>query len=125
MGFTAFQRLFMTAHIQSTIPVLASLHIGQTLTFYMDKLGFSKRLEMDSYAIVSRDGAEIHFWLCSDPHIAQNTSCYMRVQDTHSLYQEFRFKGVEVTPPADQPWGMRELYVHDTHGNLLKFGEAV
>jgi uncharacterized glyoxalase superfamily protein PhnB len=109
--------------IQSTVPVLASLDIDETIAFYTKCLGFIEALRMDEYAIVSRDGAEIHFWLCSDRHIAENTSCYVRVADTDKIFQDFSARGLALRPPVVQPWGMKELYVIDTHGNLLKFGE--
>ena len=34
--------------------------------------------------LLSRDGAELHFWLGTERHIAENTSCYMRVADIKS-----------------------------------------
>jgi len=114
----------MPTLIQSTVPVLASLNIGETVEFYTQALGFTLRLKRDDYAIVGRDGAEIHFWLCAERHIAENTSCYVRVASTDALYEEFKTRGVDVQPPAVRPWGMKELYVIDPHGNLLKFGQS-
>ena len=113
----------MDALIQSTVPVLASLDLNETVTFYTERLGFSRRLQTDNYAIVSRDGAEIHFWLCNERHIAENTSCYVRVANTQALYEEFKARKLEIQQPEVCPWGMKELYVIDPHGNLLKFGE--
>lgn len=112
----------MTFLIQSTIPVLASLDIDETIAFYTERLGFVEELRMDDYAVITRDRAEIHFWLCSERRLAENTSCYIRVADTDRLFQEFSAKGLAVQPPTVQPWGMKELYVVDIHGNLLKFG---
>ena len=113
----------MTKLIQSTIPVLASLNISETIDFYTQKLGFTERLKMDSYAIFSRDGAELHFWLCTERHIAENTSCYMHVADIKALYEEFKANGVNLEPPTLRPWGMEEIYVIDPHGNLIKCGQ--
>lgn len=115
----------MKPEIKSTIPVLASLNLQETIDFYAGKLGFRKMALHDNYAIVARDGAEIHFWLCNERHIAENTSCYVRVSGTDSLHQEFKASGLELKAPEAQPWGMKELYVIDPHGNLLKFGEPV
>ena len=113
----------MTAQIQSTIPVLASMNLDESVAFYTERLGFSKAAQHGDYAIVMRDGAEIHFWSCPDRKIAENTSCYIRVASTQQLYEEFVQKGLAVKEPAVRPWGMKELYVIDPHGNLLKFGE--
>ena len=113
----------MTRQIQSTIPILASLNIDETIDFYSQKLGFTQRLKMDGYAILCRDEAELHFWLCTERHIAENTSCYMRVADVKSLYLEFKANGVSLEPPSIMPWGMEEIYVIDPHGNLIKCGK--
>ncbi len=113
----------MALQVQAALPVLASLNIHQTLDFYIQQLGFTAVLQHSDYAIVCREGAEIHFWRCADPHIAENTSCYIRVTDVEALYQEFTAKQLALSSPIIQPWGMKELYVIDPHGNLLKWGQ--
>lgn len=114
----------MPATIQATIPILASLDLDETVNFYTRRLGFTEKLRVENYLILSRDAAEIHFWLCDERHIAEHTSCYVRAADTQAFYEEFSERGVRLRPPVSQPWGMKELYVIDPHGNLLKFGEA-
>lgn len=113
----------MQALIHSTVPMLASLSLNETVDFYVNQLGFTALAVLHDYAIVGRDGAEIHFYGCQDRHIAENTACYVRTACTQALYEEFKGRGVSLEPPALKPWGMKELYVIDPHGNLLKFGE--
>lgn len=113
----------MAAQIKSTIPVLASLDLQESVDFYTNRLGFKSIGRYDDYAIVVRDAAEIHFWLCKERQIAENTSCYIRVADISGLHQELTASGLMAKEPLLQPWGMKELYVIDPHGNLLKFGE--
>ena len=115
----------MNAQIKSTIPVLASLDLSESIAFYMDRLGFALLSQYDDYAIVARDGAEIHFWSCSDRIISEQTSCYIRVSNVQHLFEEFAEQGVALNPPSIRPWGMKELYLIDPHGNLLKFGETL
>jgi catechol 2,3-dioxygenase-like lactoylglutathione lyase family enzyme len=115
----------MSPLIASTVPVLASLDFALTLDFYTRHLGFTAIAKHPDYLIVQRDGAEIHFWLCADKHIAENTSCYVRVADTDALFAEFTGAGLNLAPPAVRTWGMKELYIIDPHGNLLKFGQSV
>ena len=111
--------------IHATVPVLASLDMAQTEAFYNQCLGFATVARHgDDYLIVERDGCELHFWPCEERHIAQNTSCYVR-GDTRALHADFAARGLALAPPEDRPWGMRELYVIDPHGNLLKFGEVI
>ena len=108
--------------VQATVPVLASLNLAETLQFYTRHLGFAPLLEMDNYLILQRVGSELHFWPCSERHIAENTSCYVR-GDVDALHADFTARGLAVEPPVVQPWGMKEMFVIDPHGNLLKFGE--
>jgi catechol 2,3-dioxygenase-like lactoylglutathione lyase family enzyme len=110
--------------LSATIPVLASLDLDETAAFYTERLGFQPRLRADNYLIVEREGCEIHFWLCTERHIAENTSCYLR-GDPIALHADFARRGLNLDSPVVRPWGMRELCVIDPHGNLLKIGEAV
>lgn len=112
----------MVGAIHATVPVLASLDLAQSLQFYSKRLGFACVLQAPDYLIMERDGCELHFWHTEERHIAENTSCYVR-GDTRALHADFARRGLALAPPAVRPWGMRELYVIDPHGNLLKFGE--
>ncbi|PKP77729.1 MAG: glyoxalase [Alphaproteobacteria bacterium HGW-Alphaproteobacteria-3] len=111
------------------IPVLASLDLQQSKTFYTDKLGFTAELFGD-YMIARRDDMEIHFWLANDRIHPEHTSCYIRGGQVPALYAEFWTKGIGENPIdgerlsdfTTRPWGMKEFYVWDPHGNLLKFG---
>ncbi|HET8705036.1 MAG TPA: VOC family protein [Pseudomonadales bacterium] len=107
-----------------SVPILASLNLRESAQFYVEKLGFAQVLLIENYLILRRGGAELQFWLCSDPQIAANTACYIRTEDIELLYQEFAARGVEMKPPVLQPWGMVEMYLLDPHGNLLKFGQS-
>ena len=113
--------------IAKACPLLASANIADSLAWYRDKLGFAVRLELEEYGIVERDHVELHFWLCKGRHIAENTSAYIRVEGIDDMHQALQTasEGGEVTPVSDRPWGMREFYVIDPDGNLLRFGEQV
>ncbi|WP_217476153.1 bleomycin resistance protein [Stutzerimonas stutzeri] len=113
----------MTISIEATVPVLASLNLDESRDFYARYLGFEVLRQDADYLILARDSAELHFWRCTDPYLAENTSCYVRTRDCQALFDEFSRRGLPLQPPVVQPWGMKELYVIDTHGNVLKFGE--
>mgnify|MGYP003611605163 FL=1 len=110
--------------VQATVPVLASLSFDESAAFYRDRLGFTERLRANDYLIMARDGCELHFWPCGERRIAEHTSCYLR-GDTRALHADFSARGLQLAPPAERSWGMRELYVIDPHGNLLKIGEPL
>jgi uncharacterized glyoxalase superfamily protein PhnB len=114
------------SRIDQACPLLAAADPGRAAAWYRDRLGFAVCWTMDDYAIVHRDGAEVHFWRCGDRHIAENTSAYFRTGDVDALYEALlpAADGGRVIPPEDKAWGMREFYVIDPDGNLLRFGQA-
>jgi len=66
---------------------------------------------------------ELHFWKTADKIFPENTSCYIRGGQVEALYDEFKTRGVPgLSDFAVRPWNMKEFYVTDPHGNLLKFG---
>ncbi|MGX1198916.1 bleomycin resistance protein [Parvibaculum sp. MBR-TMA-1.3b-4.2] len=113
------------------IPVLASLDLDQSKNFYTEKLGFAAERYGD-YLIVKRDDMELHFWLTDDRIHPENTSCYIRGGQVPALYEEYSKAGIGMDPIGGErisdfvvrPWNMKEFYVWDCHGNLLKFGCA-
>jgi catechol 2,3-dioxygenase-like lactoylglutathione lyase family enzyme len=107
-----------------TIPVLPSVNLDVTLDFYQ-KLGFSQLSRYPNYLILARDGQEIHFFLHEPHHHADHSdfACYIRTKGLDALHAEFSKAGLDVSPPANYPWGMRELNVIDPDGSLLRFGE--
>jgi hypothetical protein len=106
------------------IPILASLDLDQTAAFYEQQLGFEVA-RLGNYLIARRDEMEIHFWLTDRREFAENTSCYIRGGQVADLFEEYSSLGVErLSDFAVRPWNMKEFYIHDPHGNLLRFGAA-
>ncbi len=106
------------------LPVLPSLDIAATRDFYAGKLGFAELVyEADDYLIVRRPGMELHFWLTDDRTLCERTSVYLRGGGIGDLHREFTARDVPgLTPMSVRPWNMEEFYIHDPHGNLLRFG---
>jgi len=112
-----------TSLFDRAIPVLASPDIAASLAFF-DRLGFETRdFGANDYGIAVREPIEIHFWLCTDRRVAENTSCYVRVNDIHGLRADFAGR-IDVGEVVETPWGMDELYAWDPGGSLVKFGQA-
>jgi len=112
--------------LNSAVPVLASLNITKTIQFYCSVFGFTKIHEEPAvYGIVQRDAVQIHFWACSEKHIAENTACRINVKEIDALYAEFQPKGVihPNAPLQEKPWGTLEFGVVDEDGNLITFFE--
>jgi hypothetical protein len=104
------------------------MDIATTVAFCTEKLGFTCRHQSPGeYAIVQRDGIEIHFWPCGDANIAANTACRVGVAGIVALYEEYSRQRV-LRPDCklqDTPWRTREFEVFDPHNNLITFYEEL
>jgi catechol 2,3-dioxygenase-like lactoylglutathione lyase family enzyme len=119
----------MTATISNAHPILPSADLRATAAFY-STLGFSRvGLWEEGYLIVERDKVQLHFWHCEDLAVAEMTSCYIRAPDVDALHAAFAaipeaWTGTaQLRPPEDRAWGMREFYVVDPSGVLLRIGQ--
>ncbi len=103
------------------IPILLSPEIGETDTFWQ-RLGFST-FNFGNYLILKGFGIEIHYAQTSVPEVCNETSCYLRGGGILELHKRlFGLPELRITSLMAREWGMAEYYIHDPHGNLLKFG---
>ena len=120
------------AVLSPAIPQLPTGDIEKTAAFFETKLGFdiAAKFVEHKHLIVRRGPAEIHFWQAATESeaklIAEQSSCYIRVENIEPLFKEFKGRdvpfGYELTK---QPWGMNEMQVNDPFGNAIRFGESI
>lgn len=117
-------------------PVLAARDVSSSVEFYR-RLGF-ELIFLDStseprYAVVARDGVELHLqWATPQQWAAGLDRPVYRflVQDVDRLFREFTEAGCAGSGgagespwavPATTPWGTREFHLRDPGGNGLQF----
>lgn len=114
----------MTDHATPNLP---SNDLDRTEAFYR-ALGFETGFKDDGWMILSRGGVTIEFVpLKVDPR-ASIASCCIRVDNLDALYADFSKAGLSescwatprLTPPVDEPWGMRMFALVDPDGNLVR-----
>ena len=114
------------------IPILPSSDTAAAVAFWQG-LGFEFGQvfgeETGGYGIVRDAEVEFHFLDMKDVHVAQNTSCYIRVSDVDAWFARLAPKvkaPARVSEePVDREWGMREFYIWDRDGVLFKFGQVI
>jgi len=110
--------------IQQIIPVLPALNIKQTILFYESVLGFTAT-DQGGYAVMKKGDIELHFFLCTDKYLCQNTSCYIKVTDVQCLFAELA--ALDIIYPEnrllDLPGGKKGFAIKDNNGILLRFAE--
>jgi catechol 2,3-dioxygenase-like lactoylglutathione lyase family enzyme len=109
--------------------VLPAKDVGQSIRYYVDKLGFRLALQDEGpeprYAGVHRDGVELHLQWHDEGTWSrvERPSLRFLVEDVEALYDEYRGGDVfhALTALRDTPWGPREFAFSDRYGNGLTF----
>ena len=123
------------AKLKQIAPQFVVPDVVKTAEYYRDFLGF-KILGFFSdppvYAMVARDGVEIHFGSADGDEIKVNesvrkglgTDAYIFVSDVQKLYEEFLERSVNITEgPVKRIYNCTEITVKDCNGFQLVFGE--
>ena len=125
--------------ILSIVPIMKVANLEAALDYYCNVLGFTKDgvYHPDSnagvgYAFLSRDGMHIHISSFGGDGVF-GIAVYFYVASVDALHEELRAAGAKLRydpdaatqGPGDQPWGMREIYVEDLDGNVLRFGQRL
>ncbi len=108
-------------------PILPSLNYDQTCDFYVNTLGFERQPEVcEDYLVLRRGRMVLNFWRCDDPHVAVNSSVFIRSDSLTPLYEEFVARDVEglgrIQCEDYQEGQVARFHIRDPHGNLLLFG---
>ena len=98
--------------------------MAETLKFYETRLGFKQDHLEKEFGIASRDGLQLHFWLCHDRKICEASGCRILVSGIDALYSSCDASIIHPNAKLEtKPWGAREFAILDNSGNLITFAE--
>ena len=116
-------------------PILGFRDVRRAAEYYRDVLGFRERSVIEGegeeapvYAILDRDGTEIHLQIrrreiFADKRESLESDAYFFVPDADALHAELVGRGASILrPPRDEPYGLRDFAVEDLEGHRLLFG---
>ena len=119
----------------SLAPQFVVPDVVNSAEYYRDKFGFEILgyfLDPPVFAIVRRDGAEIHFGKSDRGEIKVNdfvrkglgTDAYIFISDVIGLHEELSTLGANIVEgPVERPYGRTEITVVDDDGYQSVFGE--
>lgn len=114
----------MSSTLRGVTPVLRISDLGASLRYYTDVLGFTidwQDNDGSSFASVSRDRCNL--FLSAGDQGNAGSWMWIGASDVDALHEELVARGARVRqPPANYPWGSREVHVEDLDGNVLRFG---
>lgn len=117
----------------TSTPTLPVADMAKATAFY-EHAGFGVRRYSDDdgapgdgFAFVDYDGQSVFdLDAIADLDTAANRAgCYLIANDADSWHARMAAAGLEVTPIADQPWGMREFTLTDPFGNHVRIGRGI
>ena len=123
------------ASIRSSAPQFVVSDVVTAATYYQDVLGFRLIgffLDPPVYAMVERDGIQIHFGKADGSQVQQSNSSlrkigfdlYLWTDQVDELFTELEARGARITQPLiDRIYGNREFSILDCHGFKLTFGQ--
>lgn len=109
--------------------------VVKSAEYYRDKFGFEILgyfLDPPVFAIVRRDGAEIHLGKSDNGEVNLNdsvrkglgTDAYIFISDVIGLHEELKQRGANIVEgPIERPYDRIELTVIDEDGYQIVFGE--
>lgn len=119
-------------------PLIQVFNMPRALAFYRDVLGFEVVADSGggdnaSWVWLRLNGCDLMLNDQYEPGSApdecppervrwhDDTCLYMGCDDPDSVFAHLQTKGVEIKPPIDTGYGMRQLYLHDPDGYNLCF----
>ncbi len=120
-------------HDWRPVPILPYRDAGRTTAFWR-RLGF-RVVDVTGdevpYLIAVREGAELHFVHNPDVDPAAGWfRCYVAVTDVDALHAEWSTLGLaeggpgSLAAPEDKPWGLREMWLTDPDGTVVRLATA-
>jgi uncharacterized glyoxalase superfamily protein PhnB len=116
--------------LHSPIPILNVKSVEKSIEHYTTVLGFDKHWDWPgdkpdkTFASITNGKAEI--FLCEGGQGSSGTWVYYGVDNIDDLHRQYVAAKADImSPPADKPWGMREMLVRDIDGHVLRIGQGI
>jgi uncharacterized glyoxalase superfamily protein PhnB len=117
--------------ITHTSYVLAVPNLARASAYWREVLGFARQSQPPGWDFLVRDGCRVMLGECPDDLPPAELGShgyfgYLVVDDVDALHAEITGRGAIVpNPPADKPWGMREMVVFTPDGHRLMFAQEL
>ena len=112
--------------------VLAVRDLAVSTRYYTEVLGFRRDpIDAEGWSVLTRDNFKVMLGECPDEKPASELGnhsyfVYLTVEGVDQLHQELSERGAQIlSPPEDEPWGMREFSVGTPDGHRIRFGEPL
>ncbi|RDC58216.1 bleomycin resistance family protein [Pedobacter chinensis] len=126
--------------LRKLTPILWTKNLQETITFYVDILGFTCRYQVDRFAALKRDDIEIMTVIPVDepedckapennedffpkPHFTG--SIYIDTENVDELWEQIKDKVTVKYEIGNQEWLVRDFSIWDNNGYEIVFGQDI
>jgi predicted enzyme related to lactoylglutathione lyase len=106
-------------------PMIPSFDLKKTIGFFTAVFSFTVLLDTGAYAVLMKDDVTLHVIRAGD---IGEMSYYLEVDSVDEVWEQIKdhVGGIQVKPPFDRDYGMRELHiiVPETK-TLMLVGQAI
>lgn len=107
----------------SISPRFVCQDLEQALAFY-GQLGFQTTYQDEAFAIVTRDGIDLHLNYSPEPPKGHSV-CWIGVTNIEELYHQYLPTHAVQSALEAKPWGLKEYFLCDPFSNLMLFAERI
>lgn len=130
----------MNSELQGLSPILWVKNLDETISFYVNVLGFKMQTNFPNFASLHRGDVQIMVILpvdepedCKDennkepffPKSVLTGSIYIFVKNINAFWEEIKDKVSILSTIADREYLMRDFSIRDNNGYELVFGEDI
>jgi len=106
-------------------PAFAARDFEGLVAFYRDVLGFEVGYKTGVYAVLARDGVQLHIYPERDGAVGGNNSAYFFVDGVDEIYEAVRERANIIHPISDQDYGLRDFLIADPEGNKIGIAQRL
>jgi catechol 2,3-dioxygenase-like lactoylglutathione lyase family enzyme len=112
---------------EKAIPILYSKDVSRSVAYYKEQLGFDEGWVYDAdgtFGGVSKGNTEIFF--CKENQGHPGTWLAIVLDNVDEYYTFIKTRGAKIlTEPKSEEWNMREMFVQDPDGHIIRFGNRI
>ena len=116
-----------TISAECLTPILYVRDFDEAITYYTKKLLFRKLWDWGKppgFGAVALGKVQIFFCLKGQGHPGSWLMIFL--DDVDEYFERISKLGADVIePPADRPWGVREMHVRDPNEHVIRFGHGI
>ncbi|MBL7697681.1 MAG: VOC family protein [Chitinophagaceae bacterium] len=121
----------MSNKLQHLSPILWTKNLDETISFYVDVLGFKTRSNFPGFASLYRDDVELMMIVPTleegeeFPKASLTGSIYIFTENVDDLWGQVKDRAMVKSAIADRQYLMRDFSIFDNNGYELAFGQDI